>query len=114
MSGGELLPGWYEDWVLVERERMHQLTLHVLEALARQLVDRGAYPYALQAALNAVTIDPLRESARRAVINVHVAQGNTVDAIREYERFRAVLDKELGVAPTRHLTELIRRVTTVT
>lgn len=111
VSGGELLPGWYDDWVFVERERTHQLRLHVLEALARELAARDAYAHALQAALKAVEIDPLRETARRAVINVHLAQGNTADALREYQRFHDLLQEELGVGPTRHLTELIAQIT---
>lgn len=112
LTGGELLPGWYEDWVFVEQERIHQLRLHVLEALAQELADRGAHAHALQMALTAVEIDPLRESARRAVINVHRAQGNTADAVREYERFSSLLQKELGVTPTRQMTDLIEGATT--
>ncbi|TDD70637.1 SARP family transcriptional regulator [Jiangella aurantiaca] len=109
--GGELLPGWYDDWVLVERERIQQTRLHVLEALASSLVERGAYADALQVALTAVEIDPLRESARRSVIRVHLAEGNTADAVREYERFRALLRRELDIAPTHHMTGLMRQLT---
>ena len=109
--GGELLPGWYDDWVFVERERTRQLRLHVLEALAGKLTERGAHAHALQAALKAVEIDPFRETARRAVINVHLAQGNSADAFREYERFRDLLQEELGVEPSRHTTELFAQIT---
>ncbi|HEX6232780.1 MAG TPA: BTAD domain-containing putative transcriptional regulator [Jiangellaceae bacterium] len=112
LTGGELLPGWYDDWVFVEQERIHQLRLHVLEALAQELADRGAHPHALQMALSAVEIDPLRESARRAVINVHLSQGNTADAVREYERFSSLLQNELGVTPTCQMTDLIEGATT--
>jgi DNA-binding SARP family transcriptional activator len=31
---GDLLPGWHDDWVLVERERLRQLRLYALETLA--------------------------------------------------------------------------------
>jgi DNA-binding SARP family transcriptional activator len=112
LTGGELLPGWYDDWVLVEHERIHQLRLHVLEALAQELADRGAYAHALQMALTAVEIDPLRESARRSAINVHLAQGNTADAVREYQRFSSLLKEELGVEPTPQMTGLIEDATT--
>lgn len=112
LTGGELLPGWYDDWVIVEQERIHQLRLHVLESLAQELADRSAYAHALQMVMTAVEIDPLRESARRAVINVHLAQGNTADAVREYERFSSLLQKELGVTPTRQMTDLIEGATT--
>ena len=38
----DLLPGWYDDWALVERERVRQRLLHALEALSRQLVAGAA------------------------------------------------------------------------
>ena len=106
-----LLPGWYDDWVIVERERIHQVRLHVLEALAGHLVERDAYAQALEAALTAVEIDPLRESAQRSLIAVHLAQGNTADAVRQYKRFCALLRAELDVLPTPRMTELIEHAT---
>lgn len=110
VTGGELLPGWYDDWLFPEWERIHQLRLHILEALARCLIERGAQAHALQMALQAVAIDPLRESARRLVIQVHIAEGNIAEAIREYQRFRALLREELHVEPTGHMTELLRHI----
>ena len=107
VTGGELLPGWYDDWVLFECEQLRQLRLHVLEALAERLVSRGAYGQAMQLALRAVEIDRLRESAHRLVIQIHQAEGNTVEAVREYERFRAVLRRELDVEPSPQMTELM-------
>lgn len=109
--GGELLPGWYDDWVLGESERIRQLRLHVLEALASSLVARGACAQALQMALKAVEIDPLRESAHRLVIRAHLAEGNTAQAVREYQEFRSVLRSELDVEPTHQMTELMQRLT---
>jgi len=110
VTGGELLPGWYDDWVMAECEPIRQLRLHVLEALAGRLISRGAYGQAMQTALLAVELDPLRESAHRLVIQVHHAEGNTVEAVREYEHFRAVLRRELDVEPTRQMTELMDEV----
>ncbi len=109
--GGDLLPGWSDGWVVLERERLQHVRLHVLEAWSRALVERGAYAHALEVALRAVEIDPLRESARRSVINVHLVEGNLADALREYERFRVMLRDELGVGPTKGMTELVRRAT---
>ena len=64
---GDVLVDWDEDWVSAERERFRQLRLHRLEQLAGQAQDAGPFSFALQAALAAVAVDPLRESAHRQV-----------------------------------------------
>jgi DNA-binding SARP family transcriptional activator len=103
VSWGELLPGWYEDWVLLERDRIRQLRLHALEELADQLARRGQFSLALEAALNAVNAEPLRESAHRSVARVHLAEGNPAEAVHQYETFRCMIGDELGLSPTQKL-----------
>ncbi|MEX5716942.1 AfsR/SARP family transcriptional regulator [Geodermatophilus maliterrae] len=107
---GVLLPGWDEEWVLLERERLRQLRMHALEALADELVVAGRFGEAVEAAYAAVHEEPLRESAHRAVVRVHLAEGNTAEACRAYEAFRDVLADTLGVAPTHSMTGLLARV----
>lgn len=104
---GELLPGWYDDWVLLERERLRQLRMHALEALADKYARSGRYGEAVQAAYAAVRAEPLRESAHRTVIRIHLAEGNVAEAVREYESFQALLAAEMGVAPTSLMCRLI-------
>jgi DNA-binding SARP family transcriptional activator len=100
IDDARLLPGWDEPWVVFERERQRQLRLHALEALADLLCARGDCGDALDAALAAVRIEPLRESAHRAVIRVHLAEGNLVEARRQYASCVRLLGAELGVAPS--------------
>jgi DNA-binding SARP family transcriptional activator len=107
---GDLLPGWYDDWVLLERERLRQLRLQALEAVAVRLASLGRHGEALQAAHAAVRDEPLRESAHRVVVAVHLAEGNVAEAVRAYEVFRTMLADELGVAPTEQMTRLIQHV----
>jgi len=104
---GELLPGWYEDWVLFERERLRQLHLHALEAMAEQLTRVQRYSEAIEAALAAVRLEPLRESATRALIAAHLAENNVAEAVRRFESFRDGLTTELGVQPTADLARLV-------
>ncbi|WP_448071014.1 AfsR/SARP family transcriptional regulator [Georgenia yuyongxinii] len=91
---GTLLPGWYDDWALEEREQLHQLRLRALENLADRLLDRGQLDGALQAAMDAVSLEPLRESAHRALIRVHLRDGNHVEAVRVYRAFRERLSDD--------------------
>ncbi|MFE5770353.1 BTAD domain-containing putative transcriptional regulator [Streptomyces sp. NPDC056485] len=97
---GELLAGWDDDWVVLERERLRQLRLHALDALAHGLVREGRHALALETALTSVRTEPLRESAHRAVVAAHLAEGNMQEAVRHYVAFWRLLDEELGVAPS--------------
>ncbi|GGI44020.1 DNA-binding SARP family transcriptional activator [Agromyces flavus] len=104
----ELLPGWYDDWVVFERERLRQRLLHALEALSRRLADEGRFGEAVEAAMTAIDIDPLRESAQRSLILVHLCEGNLAEARRAYLQYARRLRAELGVAPSAQLIGLVR------
>jgi DNA-binding SARP family transcriptional activator len=105
---GELLPGWDDDWVLVERERHRQLLLHLLEDRSAACCRRGRYSDALRFALEAVAREPLRESAHRRVVEAHLAEGNAAEALGQYGHFRKLLHTELGLAPSPAMRELVR------
>jgi DNA-binding SARP family transcriptional activator len=96
----DLLPDWYDDWLLDEREELRQTRLHALESLARQLSACGRHADAIQAALAAVRLEPLRETAHHTLIDIHLTEGNRSEACRQFERCRRVLRDELGVEPS--------------
>jgi DNA-binding SARP family transcriptional activator len=104
---GDLLPDWYDDWVLIERERYRQLRLHALDALCERLARDGRLDEALVLGLAAVAAEPLRESAHRAVVRIHLAEGNAGEAIRQYRLCRRLLSEQLGVEPSKRMLELV-------
>jgi DNA-binding SARP family transcriptional activator len=110
--GGDLLPDWYDDWVLLEREHFRQLRLRALDALCERLAQAGRLGDALEVGLAALAGETLRESAHRAVIRVHLADGNPGEAIRQYRFCRRLLGAHLGVEPSHQMEELMRSVTT--
>jgi DNA-binding SARP family transcriptional activator len=112
----DLLPGWYDDWCLLEQERHRQFRLHALEDLARRAICDRSYDRAIQAGLLAVASDPLRMSAHRVVVAAHLAEGNVGEAHRQIDRFRDAMSDAgltdfadvdlrclLDVSPTRAL-----------
>lgn len=103
----DLLPGWDEDWLVVERERMRQLRIHALEALSRHLRAIGRYGEAIDAALSAVGAEPLRESAHIALIEAYIAEGNLSEATRQVEAYRRLLQLELGLQPSLRIQALL-------
>lgn len=107
-GAGDLLPDWYDDWLLVERERFRQLRLHALEALCDDLALAGFYAAATEAGLAAVSGEPLRESAHRALVKTHLAEGNVAEALRQYRVFRELIERELGIEPSDNMEQLVR------
>jgi DNA-binding SARP family transcriptional activator len=54
-----------------------------------------------------VSGEPLRESAHRAVIEVHLAEGNPGEALRQYDLYRRLLRVELGLSPSQAIRSLV-------
>jgi DNA-binding SARP family transcriptional activator len=106
---GELLPDWDDEWLDADRERLRQMRLHLLEASALGLARTGRYGLALEAALAALRMDDARESAHRALIQVHLAEGNVSEARRAYERCRVTLIRDVGVEPSAATSRLLAR-----
>ena len=102
-----VLPGWDDDWVQIERESFRQLRLQALEAACERLAGVGRFAPAIEAGLAAVALEPLRESAHRALIVAHLAQCNQVEAIRQYSSYCALLWDELRIKPSLAIAGLI-------
>jgi DNA-binding SARP family transcriptional activator len=103
----EMLLGWEDDWALFERERIKQLCLHALEALSLKQLEAGAPAAAIDAALLAVRLEPLRESAHRAISRAHLDEGNVAQAFRQFERYKELLYRELGLMPSTRYHQLL-------
>ena len=103
----DLLPDWYDDWVLLERERFRQLRLRALESRCTRLTAAGRLDEALEAGLLALAGEPLRESAHRALVRLHLAEGNAGEALRQFRLCRRLLLEQLGVEPSPRMLELV-------
>ncbi|MFR9777577.1 AfsR/SARP family transcriptional regulator [Micromonospora sp. MS34] len=103
----DLLPGWYDDWVLLERERLRQLRLHMLEELAGNHLAAGRHGEALEAALEAMAAEPLRETPHRLVVRIHLAEGNAFEAVHSFYVYRDLLLRELRLEPSAAMCALL-------
>jgi DNA-binding SARP family transcriptional activator len=104
----DVLPGFYDDWVIAERERIRLRAVHALEAVSRLLTNRGRFGEAVEAAMAAVHVEPLRETAQRALIDAYLAEGNFVEGRQAFLTYRGLLNRELGIEPSQSLAELVR------
>ena len=107
-DAAELLPGWYDDWVLLARESFRNLRLDALERSSEQFLKNGRPGDALQLALAAVADEPLRDSAHRLVLLAHLAHGNAGEAVRHFGHYTQLLATELGLAPSAQMHRIIQ------
>jgi SARP family transcriptional regulator, regulator of embCAB operon len=107
LLSADLLPDWYEDWVLIETAEWRQLRLHALEAMADDLTAQGRWAEAIEAAQAAIRGEPLRETSHAALIRVFLAEGNPTEALGQFERYRTLLNDELSLDPTPNISDLV-------
>ncbi len=107
---GPLLEGCDEEWVIPEREFRERAYLTALERLAESANARGDTSAAVSSLRSAVAVDPLRESAQRALIRALVDSGDSAAAIQVYHDLRRFLRNELNTEPDPETTSLFQRV----
>lgn len=112
-SEGELLDQWSDDWVLVEREHFRLLRASALERLAKALAEVGRFARAVESALAAIAAEPLRETAHRVLIEIHLAQGNRAEALGQYEVYRRLMSDELDLEPSPEVSSLVATLSPV-
>jgi DNA-binding SARP family transcriptional activator len=102
----------YDDWAADEIARQHELYLQVLEEGARLEAVEGNSARAIDLLRSAILEDPLHESSYVELMRTLWMDGRRTEALRIYQRLRAVLAKHLEVEPgaqTTQLYETIRR-----
>jgi DNA-binding SARP family transcriptional activator len=107
LLGMDLLPDWTEPWLPVERERFRQIRLNALEELSSALTAAGRFADAVVTARAAVHTAPSRETARRALIEAHLAQGDIAEAVAEYDEYQELLRSSVGAPSAFGLDDLL-------
>ncbi len=107
---GRFLEGIYDDWVLLESDRLHEAYLSALQQLIALNKNIGDYEAALNHARALVAADPLRESAHREIMRFYHLLGRPEAAIRQFEACRRILHRELAVEPEPETVALVREI----
>ncbi len=110
VAAAELLPGWGDEWIIVERERFRELRLHALEQAGELLLEAGDRSTAIEAAMAAIDTEPFRDSAQRLLVRGYLDDGNGAAALRAYYAYRDLLAAELGIEPSDSMQRLVARL----
>ncbi|WP_084018319.1 alpha/beta fold hydrolase [Mesorhizobium sp. LNHC221B00] len=114
---GDLLDGFglkeeaFEDWLQVERERLRAMAVAVLDKLVAHYSATNDPASCVRVATRLLAMEPLREDIHRALMRAYVGQGRANLALKQYERCRDALQRQLDLRPepeTRKLYEDLR------
>jgi WD40 repeat protein/DNA-binding SARP family transcriptional activator len=97
---GDLLPGFYDDWVQRERVRLLALFERRMRALLEQLTAAGRWPEVQTWAEHWIAQGQAPEPAYRALMQAHAAQGDLAGMATVYRRCVQALKEELEVQPS--------------
>jgi predicted ATPase/DNA-binding SARP family transcriptional activator len=106
---GELLPGFYDEWVVLEREHLSSVFEHHMARLMSLLQDEKRWLDILDWAERWIKLGQKPEPAYRALMSAHGAKGDMSKVAATYERCVKSL-KEYGVQPSEQTRALYERL----
>ena len=113
---GPLLDGFapgsqqFEDWVEIERAVLHRQACQAFERAAETRHAARNLNEAIELTQHLISLDPLRETAHRTLMRLHVANGDRTAAIRQFIFLEGLLNKELAVKPSEETVELFEEL----
>lgn len=107
---GALLPGFYEEWLAPEQERLATLFFEAVDQLTAHLEQTGDLDQAIAYARRAVREDPEREEAHRTLMQLLAASKEHEAALRQYKELERLLDERLGDTPSAATRQLAQRI----
>jgi DNA-binding SARP family transcriptional activator len=107
---GDLMEGWYQDWCLFHRERLHNSYLVLLEKLMEYSELHHEYDAGLAYGERLLSQDKVRERSYVRMMRLQYLAGDRAGAIRQFHRCAAALQEELGIKPSRRTVEVYQRV----
>ena len=108
--GGELLPGFYDEWALLERERLQVAFEHKMSLLLDRLVEAQRWDDVLDWGERWITLSHAPEAAYRALIMAYGTRGDISNAAAVYQRCEEALRRDLGVEPSPQTRAALERV----
>ena len=105
-----LLTGVDAEWVERARASLRDVRVRALSCLAGAARANAEWPLAAQFARMEIELEPFRETGWQDLMRALAAAGNRAEALRAYAECRALLEKELGVAPSRETDAVAREL----
>jgi non-specific serine/threonine protein kinase len=96
----ELLSGFYDDWIALEREEYKNLYIDALLRMAQQFRAQSEYARAIEFAQRILKDDATNERAHQILMFCYISTGDRIAALHQYEECKRLLRQELDVKPS--------------
>jgi DNA-binding transcriptional activator of the SARP family len=109
---GDLLEGWYQEWCLLERERLKTLHIMAVEKLLVYHETNRQFDEGFACGERILRQDRAHERTHWRIMRLRYLAGDRTGAMRQYEACVAALREELDVAPSERTTTLYEQIRT--
>jgi DNA-binding SARP family transcriptional activator len=106
--GDYLIEDLYEDWTMVERERLSNAYMDMLDRLAVHYMETGQLGESIQACYRVLEKDRCHEDSHRLLMRCYARLGQRGRALRQYRMCERILGQEYGTAPSPETRSLYR------
>jgi DNA-binding SARP family transcriptional activator/predicted ATPase len=107
---GELLPGFYEDWIMLRREQVQASFERKMGVLLERLLHGHRWHEVLEWGERWIALGSVPELAFRALMIAHAEKGDVSSAASMYHRCVDSLQDELGVEPSEETKQIYERL----
>ena len=107
----KLLPGFYDDWVMLEQERLQAIYGDRMQMLLDRLVEEARWRETRKWAEQWIARGLIPEPAYRALMTAHAGLGDQASITAVFHRCVEALNEELGVEPSSETQNLFHRLT---
>jgi DNA-binding SARP family transcriptional activator/predicted ATPase len=108
---GELLPGFYDQWVTLERERLQALFEQRIHSLSQLLVEDGRWDDVTKWAERWISLGQAPEPAYRALMTAAAGRGDQAGVVAAFHRCVEALEEEVGVEPSPETLDIFEKLT---
>lgn len=110
LYSGDLLENCYQDWCILERERLQNIYLSILDWLIDYCQARHNYDAGIGYGMQMLRCDIARERTYRKLMRLHYLNNNRTNALRQYHRCKEVLKQEFDVEPADRTIDLYEQI----
>jgi LuxR family maltose regulon positive regulatory protein len=98
--GDYLIEDLYEDWTMVERERLSNAYMDMLGRLAVHYMETGQYQESIRGCYRVLEKDRCHEDSYRLLMRCYACLGLRGRAMHQYRMCKQVLGQEYGTSPS--------------